>query len=107
VSAGSAVFSQALVSALLLPSPSPARLSQFRSAASAPSGSASGSARWRHTTAQTRTARPSDRCGIAFKTVQATLPAYGSVEISCVFGQVGEEVWLTIDGKDYERSIWK
>ncbi|WP_435526191.1 fibronectin type III domain-containing protein [Microbacterium elymi] len=33
-------------------------------------------------------------------------PANGSIELGCYFGDPGSQVWVTIDGKDYQRSTW-
>ena len=33
-------------------------------------------------------------------------PSDGSIQLGCYFGGTGAEVWVTIDGKDYEHSTW-
>ncbi|WP_214467963.1 Ig-like domain-containing protein [Microbacterium flavescens] len=35
-----------------------------------------------------------------------SIPANGSVQIGCYFGDNGEQVWVTIGGKAYERNTW-
>ncbi|WP_029144969.1 Ig-like domain-containing protein [Microbacterium luticocti] len=33
-------------------------------------------------------------------------PANGTVQLGCYFGGPGQQVWVTIGGKDYQRSTW-
>ena len=38
---------------------------------------------------------------------KVSLPANGATDLDwCYFGYPGENVWVTIDGKDYEKRGW-
>lgn len=44
--------------------------------------------------------------GAAFKTVTASIPATGPVEINCPFNTPGAEVWVSIEGHAYTKTVW-
>ncbi|HZU92501.1 MAG TPA: Ig-like domain-containing protein [Microbacterium sp.] len=94
------------------PPPDPRAWVSHGSSAAGESGCGSGDCQWfKLTTKDFKAGTYSVTCysetgKIGSGDYSRKLPANGSIELPCFYGYRGDQVWVTIDGKAYEKQTW-